>query len=154
MIAAASIATGYVGYKVYRKNMLRGKTRRAKRAETGGRCDVVIIAGSPTLPLTRCLSLDLERKGFIIFIVCNTIEEEMIVQNLSRPDVRPLSIDVKDVGTCLLPAIRPGSLTANFDNNSRPGATRLSRGLHTLCKNLMLPYQRRNPRTLTSDLCS
>ena len=101
MIAAAAIGTGYAGYKVYRNSMLRGKTRRAKRAETGGRCDVVIIAGSPTLPLTRCLSLDLERKGFIVFMVCNTPEEEMMVQNLSRPDIRPLSVDVKDVSVCL-----------------------------------------------------
>ncbi|KAJ2893186.1 hypothetical protein MKZ38_008927 [Zalerion maritima] len=97
LVAAIAIGTGYAGYKIYRKSMLLGKTRRAMRAKTGGRCEVVIIAGSPSLPLTRCLALDLERKGFIVFVVCNTIEEEMMVQNLSRPDVRPLSIDMKDV---------------------------------------------------------
>jgi len=58
---------------------------------------VVVLAGSPTLPLTRSLSLDLERKGFVVFIVCNTIEDEMMVQNLARPDVRPLTIDITDV---------------------------------------------------------
>lgn len=58
---------------------------------------MVVLAGSPTLPLTRSLSLDLERKGFVVFIVCNTIEDEMMVQNLARPDVRPLTIDITDV---------------------------------------------------------
>jgi hypothetical protein len=59
--------------------------------------DVVVIAGSPALPLTRSLSLDLERKGFVVFIVANSHEDEIMVQNLSRPDIRPLSIDITDV---------------------------------------------------------
>jgi hypothetical protein len=59
--------------------------------------DVVVIAGSPALPLTRSLSLDLERKGFIVFVVSNSHEDEIMVQNLARPDIRPLSIDITDV---------------------------------------------------------
>lgn len=59
--------------------------------------EVVVIAGSPALPLTRSLSLDLERKGFIVFVVSNSHEEEIMVQNLSRPDIRPLSIDITNV---------------------------------------------------------
>jgi hypothetical protein len=41
--------------------------------------------------------LDLERRGFIVYIVCNTIEEEVLVQNESRPDIKPLMIDIVDV---------------------------------------------------------
>jgi hypothetical protein len=43
------------------------------------------------------LSLDLERKGFIVFVVCNSIEDEMMTQNMARPDIRPLTIDITDV---------------------------------------------------------
>lgn len=64
--------------------------------------DVVVIAGSPALPLTRSLSLDLERRGFIVFVVCNSHEDEMMVQNLARPDIRPLGIDITDVRHTLL----------------------------------------------------
>jgi hypothetical protein len=68
--------------------------------------EVVVIAGSPSLPLTRSLSLDMERKGFIVFIVCNCVEDEMAVQNLSRPDIRALSIDTTDVRTYLVAPFR------------------------------------------------
>ena len=62
--------------------------------------DVVVIAGSPALPLTRSLSLDMERKGFIVYIVCNSHEDEVLVQRLSRPDIQPLTIDTTNVRTC------------------------------------------------------
>jgi NAD(P)-dependent dehydrogenase (short-subunit alcohol dehydrogenase family) len=93
------LTTGVVVYRTYKSGRYSRKTRRAKRARSGGRLEVVVLAGSPTLPLTRSLSLDLERKGFVVFIVCNTIEDEMMVQNLARPDVRPLTIDITDVST-------------------------------------------------------
>lgn len=41
--------------------------------------------------------MDLERRGFIVYVVCNTIEEEVQVQNESRPDIKPLMIDIVDV---------------------------------------------------------
>ena len=94
------LATGTVLYRTYRSSRLGRKTRRAKRARSGGRLEVVVIAGSPALPLTRSLSLDMERKGFIVFIVCNTIEDEVMVQSISRPDIRPLTIDITDVSIC------------------------------------------------------
>jgi hypothetical protein len=59
--------------------------------------EVVVIAGSPALPLTRSLSLDLERKGFIVYIVASSHEDEAMVQSLARPDIQPLSIDITDV---------------------------------------------------------
>lgn len=91
------LATGTVAYRSYRRSRFCRKTRRAKRARTGGRLEVVVIAGSPALPLTKSLALDLERKGFIVYIVCNAMEDEVLVQALSRPDIRPLSIDITDV---------------------------------------------------------
>lgn len=58
--------------------------------------DVVVIAGSPNLPLTRSVALDLERKGFIVFIVSSGPEDDMAIQNLARPDIRPLGVDTTD----------------------------------------------------------
>ncbi|KAI1736132.1 DUF1776-domain-containing protein [Xylaria scruposa] len=87
---------GYVAYRAVRHNKLARKPRRARRARNGGRLEVVVIAGSPALPLTKSLALDLERRGFIVYVVCNTIDDEVIVQSLSRPDIRGLSIDITD----------------------------------------------------------
>lgn len=92
------LATGTVVYHIYRSNANSRKTRRARRAGNGGRMDVVVIAGSPALPLTRSLSLDLERKGFIVYIVCASHEDEIMVQKLARQDIQPLTIDITDVG--------------------------------------------------------
>ncbi|KAG7438034.1 UPF0744 protein [Fusarium oxysporum f. sp. raphani] len=90
------LTCGTVVYKGYYESRSMRKTRRARRARNGGRTDVVVIAGSPSLPLTRSLSLDMERRGFIVFIVCNAAEDESMVQAMKRPDVRPLSIDTTD----------------------------------------------------------
>ncbi|SPJ75628.1 uncharacterized protein FTOL_05359 [Fusarium torulosum] len=90
------LTCGTVVYKGYYESRSMRKTRRARRARNGGRTDVVVIAGSPTLPLTRSLSLDMERRGFIVFIVCNAAEDESMVQAMKRPDIRPLSIDTTD----------------------------------------------------------
>lgn len=91
------LTTGVLVYRGYKKGKHSRKTRRARRARNGGRLEVVVIAGDPKLPLTRSLSLDLERRGFIVYIACNTLDDEAMVQNLSRPDVRPLGIDITDV---------------------------------------------------------
>lgn len=95
------LTTGVIVYRGYRKSALFRKTRRARRATNGARLEVVVIAGSPNLPVTRSLSLDLERRGFIVYITCSTIDDEVVVQNLSRLDIRPLSIDITDVSLCL-----------------------------------------------------
>jgi hypothetical protein len=83
-------------YHIVKRSMPR-KKRRAKKASNGARLEVVVVAGSPSEPLVRSISLDLERRGFIVYIVCNTIEEEVLVQNESRQDVKPLMIDIVDV---------------------------------------------------------
>jgi hypothetical protein len=95
------IAIGGVTYHIIRRKSDR-KRRRARRAGNGARLEVVVLAGSPSEPLTRSISLDLERRGFIVYIVCNTIEEEVLVQNESRPDIKPLMIDIVDVSLPLL----------------------------------------------------
>jgi len=90
------IAAGGAVYYVFKKKSNR-KKRRARKAGNGARLEVVVVAGSPAEPMTRSIALDLERRGFIVYIVCNGIEEEVMVQNESRPDIKPLMIDIVEV---------------------------------------------------------
>lgn len=96
------VACGVGVYKGYQATRSCRKTRRAKRARNGGRTEVIVIAGSPSLPLTRSLALDMERRGFMIYIVCNAAEDESMVLAMKRPDIRPLSIDTTDVSLLML----------------------------------------------------
>ncbi|CCC08062.1 unnamed protein product [Sordaria macrospora k-hell] len=96
LTTAIVLATGTVLYRSYTVNAYLRKTRRARRARSGGRMDVVVIAGSPNLPLTRSVALDLERKGFVVFIVSSGPEDDVSIQNLARPDIRPLGVDTTD----------------------------------------------------------
>ena len=59
---------------------------------------MIVIAGSPNEPVCRSLSLDLERRGFIVYMLVGSIEDEHTVQNESRADIRPLNIDITEVG--------------------------------------------------------
>ena len=57
----------------------------------------MVLAGSPHSPLTRSLSLDLERRGFIVYIPVSTLSEEQVIQSESRADIRPLNMDITSV---------------------------------------------------------
>jgi hypothetical protein len=102
-VALGLVSIGGVAYVLIRQKRHR-KKRRAKKAGNGARLEVVVVAGSPSEPITRSISLDLERRGFIVYVVCNTIEEEVLVHNESRPDVKPLMIDIVDVSFSGSPA--------------------------------------------------
>jgi hypothetical protein len=92
------VALGGFTYHIIRRKSGR-KKRRGKRAGNGARLEIVVLAGPPSEAITRSISLDLERRGFIVYIVCNTIEEELLVQNESRSDIKPLMIDIVDVSS-------------------------------------------------------
>lgn len=92
-----SSAAYYVKYKVFKAGRRR---RRAKKTSSGARIEVVIVAGSMHEPLARALVLDLERRGFIVFVVVASIEEERMVHtelSSSRSEIRPLRLDPTDV---------------------------------------------------------
>ena len=94
------ITVGGVTYHVVRRKSRRRK-RRAKKAGNGARVDIVVLAGAPSEPITQSISLDLERRGFIVYIVCNTFDEEaqVLTHNESRPDIKPLMIDITEVSS-------------------------------------------------------
>lgn len=98
--AAVVAFVGTGAFIVWRRRRNDRVKRRAKRAKNGSRTEVVVLAGSPHSPLTRSLSLDLERRGFIVYIPVSNVSEEQIVQSESRADIRPLHMDITSV--CLL----------------------------------------------------
>ncbi|KAI6250927.1 hypothetical protein HI914_00082 [Erysiphe necator] len=89
------ITIGGISYHIFKKKVVR-RRRKAIRAKDGSRLEVVVIAGQPGEPYTRSISLDLERRGFIVYIVCSTNEEERIVQNEARPDIKSLALDIRN----------------------------------------------------------
>jgi NAD(P)-dependent dehydrogenase (short-subunit alcohol dehydrogenase family) len=96
-LTAAIVAFfGTGSYMLWRQNRSHNRKRRARRASNGARREVIVIVGPPNSPITRSLSLDLERRGFIVYIVCSSIDEEQQVLSESRADVRPLHLDVAD----------------------------------------------------------
>ena len=86
----------------YRRRSYRQK-RRARRAASGARTQVVILAGSPHSPLTRSLAEDLERRGFIVYIPVSTLIEEQAVHSELRADIHPLNLDITSVSIPYLP---------------------------------------------------
>jgi hypothetical protein len=75
------------------------KKRRAKKAGNGARLEVIVVARSPSEAITRSISLDLKRRGFIVYIIYNSIKEEVLMQNKSRSDIKPLMINIVNISS-------------------------------------------------------
>lgn len=99
--AAVVAFVGTGAFIVWRRRRNDRVKRRAKRAKNGSRTEVVVLAGSPHSPLTRSMSLDLERRGFIVYIPVSNVSEKQIVQSESRADIRPLNMDITSVCSCI-----------------------------------------------------
>lgn len=95
----AFVGTG--GYLVYQSKASHRRKRRARRAGNGARREVVVLAGPPGSLLTKSLMGDLERRGFIVYCVVNSDEEERLVrvEASSKLDIRPFHLNLDDVGT-------------------------------------------------------
>lgn len=97
--AAVVAFVGTGAFVVWRRRRNDRVKRRAGRAKNGSRTEIVVLAGSPHSPLTRSLSLDLERRGFIVYIPVSTLSEEQIIQSESRADIRPLNMDITSLSS-------------------------------------------------------
>lgn len=53
-----------------------------------------VIAGSPLEPMTRSIAVDLDRRGFIVYVLVQSVEEEHIIQSENRSDLRALYLDL------------------------------------------------------------
>jgi len=99
----------YLGNKTFN-----GKRRKARRAGNGARKEIVgmliswvlagneteartVIAGSPHDPMVKSISLDLERRGYIVYIIVSSTEEENFIQSENRIDIRALWLDLTTV---------------------------------------------------------
>ncbi|KAH5040181.1 hypothetical protein HBI55_091680 [Parastagonospora nodorum] len=96
LTAAVVAFAGTGGLLLWRERRNYNRKRRARRASNGARKEVIVIAGPPNSSITQSLSHDLERRGFIVYIVCSTMDEEQQVLGEARADVRPLHLDVVD----------------------------------------------------------
>lgn len=92
---ACFFGTGF--FLIWRRRKANRAKRRARRAKNGQRTEVVVLAGSPHAPMTRSLSLDLERRGFVVYIPVNSLSEERLIQAEAKADIRPLHLDVTEV---------------------------------------------------------
>ncbi|KAF3483981.1 uncharacterized protein GIQ15_03305 [Arthroderma uncinatum] len=90
--ALAFVGTG--GVMLYGQRKFHVKKRRARRAGTGARKEIVVISGSPHEPMTRSIACDLERRGYIVFITATSTEEKQIIESEGREDIRTLWFDL------------------------------------------------------------
>ncbi|KAF2397573.1 DUF1776-domain-containing protein [Trichodelitschia bisporula] len=118
----AFVGTGAVMIWTQRKG--RTARRRARRASNGARKEVVVIAGPPNSPVTKSLMLDLEKRGFMVYVVVTTTEDEQAVQqeSLSRADIRPFHLPIGDALTTQTAIERFNSLL-NSPHHVFPGAS-------------------------------
>ena len=99
-VSAAVVAlVGTGAFIIWRQRRADRAKRRAKRAKNGARTEVVVLAGSPHSPLTKSLSLDLERRGFIVYIPVNSASEARAVRSDGRADIMPLQLDITSVSS-------------------------------------------------------
>jgi len=92
----AFLVTGSVGAFAFVKSRDQKRKRRAKRSASGARTDIVVVAGAVANPLTSALYLDLERRGFVVYVIANTREEEHHIRLQSRIDLLSLPLDLTD----------------------------------------------------------
>lgn len=98
-LTAALVAfavTGTVSTGIYVQNRKANKKRRARKSASGARTDVVVLAGATSSPLASAVALDLERRGFVVYVATSSAEEETYIRSLSRADLLPLPITLGD----------------------------------------------------------
>jgi NAD(P)-dependent dehydrogenase (short-subunit alcohol dehydrogenase family) len=88
--------TGVVSTGIYVQNRKANRKRRARKSSSGARVDVVVVAGATSSPLASAVALDLERRGFVVYVATSSVEEEMYIRSLSRADLLPLPLALAD----------------------------------------------------------
>lgn len=94
-IAVVLAFAGTTGYLVHRSRRAHAKKRRAKKLPNGAKKEIVVLACSTFHdPLTRSLAVDLERRGYIVYVTVSSTEEDSLVNQEGKADLRPIWIDV------------------------------------------------------------
>jgi hypothetical protein len=99
LVAFVGVGGAMGGFMIYQNRYNHRRKRRAKRAGNGARREVVVLAGPPGSLVTKSLMLDLERRGFIVYCVVHTAEEEKMIQSEAelKADIRPFHLNLSDV---------------------------------------------------------
>ncbi|KAE8324324.1 hypothetical protein BDV39DRAFT_119996 [Aspergillus sergii] len=92
--AAILAFVGTTSLLYFGNKKLGGRRRKARRAGNGARKEIVVVAGSPHEPMTKAIAIDLERRGYIVYITVSSADEEQLVQSENRMDIRPLWLDL------------------------------------------------------------
>lgn len=92
-VIVAFASTTYV--MVQRSKKAHARKRRAKKLPNGGKKEIVILACSSFHdPLSRSLALDLERRGYVVYVTVSSTEEDSLIQQEGKADLRPLWMDL------------------------------------------------------------
>ena len=119
---------------VHRKKRAHARKRRAKKQPNGAKREIVVLACSTFHdPLTRSLAVDLERRGYVVYVTVSSTEEDSLVNQEAKPDLRPLWIDltstVPNPATDVHPNLEPirEQLTKS-SRSSSPGSGKSRQG--------------------------
>jgi Fungal family of unknown function (DUF1776) len=94
-IAVLVAFAGTTAVLIHRRRRAHARKRRAKKFANGAKKEIVVLACSSFHdPLTRSLALDLERRGYIVYVTVSSTEEDSLVQSEAKPDIRPLWMDL------------------------------------------------------------
>ena len=133
-VIAVGVFVGTTAYLAHRKQKAHSRKRRAKKLPNGAKKEIVILA-CPTFhdPLTRSLAADLERRGYVVYVTVSSTEEDSLVQQEAKADLRPLWMDltstVPNPAVDIHPNLEPiRELLASATMRSSPSASRVDSG--------------------------
>ncbi|ERF73627.1 hypothetical protein EPUS_00880 [Endocarpon pusillum Z07020] len=149
-IAVVLAFAGTTAILIHRRKRAHAKKRRARRDRNGKKKEIVVLACSSFHdPLTHSLALDLDRRGYIVYVTVSSTEEDSLVQSESKWDIRPLWMDltssVPNPGLDLHPNLEPiRQLIKPSSRASSPGSVKSSQSNspsfpHTLAGLILLP---------------
>ncbi|KIX01758.1 uncharacterized protein Z518_09485 [Rhinocladiella mackenziei CBS 650.93] len=133
---AIAIVVAFAGtsiYLVHRRKKAHARKRRAKKLPNGAKKEIVILACSTFHDaLTRSLAIDLERRGYVVYVTVSSTEEDSLIQQEAKADLRPLWIDltstVPNPAIDVHPNLEP--IRELLTKSSRPSSPNPSRSMH------------------------
>lgn len=94
-IAIVVAFTGTSIYLIHRRKRAHARKRRARKLPNGAKREIVVLACSTFHDaLTRSLALDLERRGYVVYVTVSSTDEDSLIQQEAKADLRPLWIDL------------------------------------------------------------
>lgn len=133
-IAICVAFTGTSLYLIHRRKRAHARKRRAKKLPNGAKKEIVILACSTFHDaLTRSLALDLERRGYVVYVTVSSTEEDSLVQQEAKADLRPLWVDltstVPNPAVDVHPNLEPiRELLTKSSRSSSPGRPKSNQG--------------------------